>query len=407
MSNYEILLYSKKVFDIIKLVWFFNLIQSMKIKIKKILSIVSIIALTFSAFSFQALNAAWITTVAIYNDDLTDSTWSDYDNEQAAVNSSGVIVIRTKTAYTWWTTITIDLSELVSVDWLATWTVISRVATYTGSVSNAVKLLPTPDSASWTQPDNNFEDDWSVANQCTLEFDSITCTVPAWENLPKYSWIMLSWIQITNDSISTSWQWDSAYIVNVTIWWTAWDTAVMRVAIIRTGETWQTDWEAEGSAVLDVEILSSISITVEQPSNLIIQPAAWNADRATSTWTVTVTTNTNGWYSVSTRNDWTGNTLRNIVDESIVIPELPITGTTSVAWLQDNGFGVCYDDDDNTMCEFWTGTFYWVWASWRELYQDLDEEDTTAEVTYHIDVPATQKVGTYQGVVTYLAAVNL
>ena len=370
--------------------------------------IATIYSCSASVFWWFTPSEIWsLTTTAFFNDDLTDATWSDYDNEQAALNWSGVLIFRIKQEFATWSTVTINLNNLTWINWVATWTIVSKVATYTGSEANAPKLLPAPNSSNWTEWENNFENDLWVANQCSLSANIITCTVPAWLALPKYSWIMLSWIQITNDSITTSWQGDSSSIVTIDFWWTAWASWGMRVALVRTWEADRTDWEWEWSAALDVEILSNISISVEQPSNLIIQPAAWSADRASSTGTVTVTTNSNGWYSVSAMNDWTWNTLRNIVDQSIVIPELPTTGTSWTASLVDNGFGVCPLDDDNAVCNFGTWTFYWIWATWNELYQEPDEEDTTAEITYHVDVTGTQKVGFYQGVITYLAAVNL
>ena len=364
---------------------------------------------TCSASVFWAFspNSWWtLTTVSIFNDDLSDWVWSDYNNEQGAINSSGVILLRTKVDYLSWSTLTLDLSDLVWTSWSATWTVSARVVSYTGSQSNSTRLLTPPDSVNWTEDTRNFEDNLWNPNRCSLSSNFITCNVPIWEVLPKYTWIMLSWIEIINDSIVTSGKWDSSVFKVIVISWTTWDQANMRVALIRSSEQWRIDWESEGSATLDVEILSNISISVEQPENLIIQPSDWNSDRASSTWTITVITNSNGWYSVFSINDW-WNTLKNIIDENIVIPELALTWTSWVSALTDAGFGICPSDEENQMCDFWTWTFYWVWSIWNELYQELDEEDLSAEITYIVDVPSTQKVGIYQGVITYLATVNL
>ncbi len=373
---------------------------------KKIISIISLLIILISILHTNSIYADTLDTIVIYNDNLWDSTWSDYNNEHATSNASSVIILRTKTNYWSWETLTIDLSNLVWSSWSISWTPASKLATYTWDPSNAISILPAPNSVSWTTPSNNFEDNVSASDQCSLSWSDITCNVPAWETILKYTWIMISGLDITNETLTWVWNTDSASIVDINIWWTVSDSWIFRVAIVRTGQSWETDWDAWWSVALDVEILSSISITVEQPGNLVIAPAAWNSDRAYSTGTVTVTTNVIGGYSVYVVNDWTWNTLRNIVDESIQISELSTSWVTWAVALQDNWFWICSNDTDWQACNFTSDMYYWVWASWHEFYSDTID-DTTTEVTYHVDVDGSQEAWTYQGVVTYLAAINL
>ena len=361
-------------------------------------------------YSVDFVFADQIVTMSIYNDNLVDGTWTEFNNNYWAENSNLVLLFRTRSDYLTGQKLIIDLSDLLWDSWLVSWIPVSKVVSNSWFNANSINILPKPNSTLWANPSNNFEDNLWISGQCSLIWSNIECTVPVNKTFNEFTWVFISWITLTNDVFD---HFVVSEIRDVIIWWTIQDQWLLSVALVQTWSTNSNYDQWDNTKTLSawwasfwVTILTSISIAVENPDNLYLSPNNWNSDSVSVTGTITVNANSPGWYTVASMNDWTWNTLRNILDQSYQISDITLFWASWVL-LYDAWFWICAKDDEGATCDTSLDAFRWVWPNWIEVFRDLDDADSTFEVTYQIDVPWTQKAWIYQGIVVFLAAVNL
>ncbi len=377
----------------------------------RLLSLLIILLWIYIINAFYIVLADKFGTIEIYNDDLSDSIWTDFDHNNWILNDNLVLVLKTKLSYEGSEKLIIDLSDLVWNSWSVAWIPLVKVATYTWDIINSIKSIPEPNSILWDTPINNFEDNIWLANACTLSWSQIECNVPSGKTLNQFTWILVYWLSFTNDVLNSD---PIIYseIRDVNIWWTILDYWTLRVPLVRSWsintQTTQliNSLDTGGAAVFSVSVLTNISISVQNPENMAISPINWNSDAVSVSWSLSVFTNSPGWYTVATKNDGQANTLRNISNQTYQITDLNLSWVSG-SLLYDAWFWICAKDAVDTICNNELDVFRWVWANWIEIFREAQNEDTSFELTYHLDVPWIQKSWIYQGIVVFMAAVNL